>query len=133
MRAVVAALLAASTLAGCASAVPVTCDAEGRNPPPALSCHQAIGAARAQYATTPDITELIVDYAAMCPPAGRGCRFPTGDLATVYAVLADGNRLFVNVSIGPDGSVRSDGTATVADVPSVVGRIAHMFDSSRSR
>jgi hypothetical protein len=116
VRALLAVLLAASTLAACAVVVPATCEAEGRIPPPPLSCEQAIAAARAQYATTPGISELVVQYGGICPPNAR-CVAASGDIATVFATLEDGSQLYVTVSIDPDGSVRSDGPQPVPTFP----------------
>jgi hypothetical protein len=115
MRALLAALLAASTLAACAATVPATCEELNQNPPPRLSCDQAIAAGRAQFATTPGITELTVQYGAICPPNAR-CLLATGHVATVFATLEDGSQLYVTVSIGPDGSVRSDAPQPVPPV-----------------
>jgi hypothetical protein len=107
MRALLAAVLVASALGACAATVPATCEELNQNPPPPLSCDQAIAAGRAQFATTPGITELTVQYGGICPPNAR-CLAATGNLATVFATLEDGSQLYVTVSIGQDGSVRSD-------------------------
>jgi hypothetical protein len=101
-------LLVAVLLTGsCAAAVPATCDDSVWNPPPELSCDEAITAARAQYATTPGITGLTVQYGGICPP-GAHCQIPRGNQATVGASIAGGVQLYVTVTVGEDGIVRAD-------------------------
>ena len=107
MKSPVASLLAAVILAGCGSLAPATCDSSGFIGGPELSGDQAIAAARVQYATTPGITELVVEHGTRCPPNAR-CVPPSGDIATVYAILEDGSELYVTVSIGPDGGAVAD-------------------------
>jgi len=106
MKVSVASLLAAMNLAACGALAPATCDAGAFVGGPELSCDQAIAAARAQYAATPGITELVVEHGSICPPNAR-C-MPTGYIATVYAILEDGSELYVTVSIGPNGGVVAD-------------------------
>ena len=107
MRASVASLLAATILSACGTLAPATCDSSGLAGVARLSCDQAIAAARAQYATTPEISELVVQYGKLCPPNAR-CVAPTGDIATVIAILEDESELYVTVTIGPDGTVSAD-------------------------
>ena len=107
MKSSVASLLAAMILAACGTLAPATCDSSGFIEGPELSCDLAIAAARVQYATTVGITELVVEHGTLCPPNAR-CVPPSGDIATVYAILEDGSELYVTVSIGPDGSVVAD-------------------------
>lgn len=107
MKTSVASLLAATILAACGALAPATCDAGGFVGNPELSCDQAIAAARVQYAATPGIIELVVQYGTLCPPNAR-CVPPAGDIATVIAILEDGSELYVTVRIGPDGAVSAD-------------------------
>ena len=116
MRVLVVAVLAASTLVARAATVRATCEEPNQDPPPALCCDRAIDAARAQFATTPGIAELTVEYGGICPPNAR-CLAKLGNLATVYADLEDGSQLYVTVSIGPGGSVRSDAPQPVPTFP----------------
>jgi hypothetical protein len=104
---IAALLLAASILAACAATVPATCDEQIISGARALSCDQVIAAARGQFATTPGITALVVEWGPLCPPNAR-CAAAGGDIATVFANLEDGSQLYVTVSLGPDGNVRVD-------------------------
>ena len=132
MKLLLASVIAASTLAACAATVRATCEEPGMNPPAALTCEQAIAAARAEFVGTLGITKLVVDYGD-CPPAGRGCQLGAGRSAMVLAVLADGRGLSVSVSIDPDGVIRSEAPVMMPAPGAVIGRIAHMFDSSAHR
>jgi hypothetical protein len=107
VRLLLGALLAASTVAACAATVRATCEEIELTQPPTLSCEQVIDAARAEFASTLGITELVVDYGD-CPIGRRGCQLGAGKSAKVYAFLADGSRLSVSVRIDPDGSIRSN-------------------------
>jgi hypothetical protein len=114
MRALVTILLAFWSLSACAATVPATCDEQIITGARELSCDQVVAAARGQFATTPGITALVVQWGPLCPPNAR-CAAAGADIATVFANIEGGSQLYVTVRLGPDGSVQVD---TPQPVPS---------------